>query len=55
MCKVKAYEVDEQKCNTVPINLKVFTIYKHICAISLVRCILYVLVLGYIEHSYSLI
>lgn len=51
MWEVKTHEVDEQKCKIIPINLKMFTICKHICTISLFRCILHMLFLGYIEHN----
>lgn len=50
MWEVKTCEVDEQKCNIVPINLQVFTICKPICTISVVRYILLIGFLGYIEH-----
>lgn len=51
MREVKTRDVYEQKGNIVPINLKVFTICKHVCIISLARCILHVGFLGYIEQS----
>lgn len=51
MWEVKTCEVDEQKYDIVHINLKVFTICKHICTISLVGCILRMLFSGYIEHN----
>lgn len=51
MREVKTCDLYEQKCNIVPINLKVFTICKRAYIISLVRCILRVGFLGYIEHN----